>query len=421
MNDEHLVIKVPKKDWSLTERLLLPASLLIGILFDRLIAARFASGLWEFASYAAAFWLCYLAIFTLFYAKRQGWVQWAVALCAVALCVWCLIFEGNAEYKLLSLLVVPAVLMMHAQLASGEYKLKDAGRITAAWFSGWFVQPFSGIPAIVGVSGSLVSGGRRPVLKKVLIGAGIALPLLCVLIPLLSGADRVFGYWTSSIFSNLDFPSVARHVMIILIAAALFFSFLWNAGFSKRAAAEKSAAAPIDTVICCIVLGAVSLLYLLFCGVQFTYLFARSGLPGGMTYATYAREGFAQTVAVCAINLLIFGVFLRYGTDKKPVKSLLAGLLGLTGVMLVSGFVRLGLYIDAFGLTWLRLISAWFIVYLAAVLIICSVRMLKEKLPAIALCALLLLGWYVALGYANPDALVDRYNQTNGYDVVERM
>ena len=74
----------------------------------------------------------------------------------------------------------------------------------------------------------------------------------------------------------------------------------------------------------------------------------------------FRREGFAQTVAVCAINLLIFGVFLRFGARNRVTTILLASLLALTGVMLFSGFVRLGLYIDAFGMTWLRLLSAWF-------------------------------------------------------------
>jgi hypothetical protein len=34
-----------------------------------------------------------------------------------------------------------------------------------------------------------------------------------------------------------------------------------------------------------------------------------------------------------------------------------------------------------------------------------------------ALCALILLGWYVALGYANPDALAARHNQRYHYDL----
>ncbi|MDR1691936.1 MAG: DUF4173 domain-containing protein, partial [Oscillospiraceae bacterium] len=290
--------------------------------------------------------------------------------------------------------------------------LKEAGRLTKAWFAGWF--PFSGLPALAGVVGSLIAGGRRQTLKKILIGVTVTIPLLGVLVTLLAGADRVFGYWAETLLSGWNLPSLIRHLFITLAAGSLFYAFLWKMKFNKRDDPAPQGSGRIDVVICCIVLGAVSLLYLLYCGIQFTYLFARAGLPNGLTYSGYAREGFAQTVVVTAVNLILFGLFLRYGKSSKPVKALLAGLLGLTGVILVSGCVRLGLYIEAYGLTWLRFLSAWFIVYLAAVLVICAVRMFSEKLPAIALAALLLLCWTVALGYANPDRFVERYNEGHG-------
>jgi hypothetical protein len=134
-----------------------------------------------------------------------------------------------------------------------------------------------------------------------------------------------------------------------------------------------------------------------------------------MTYSDYAREGFALTVAVCAINLAIFGVFLRFGAGDRSVRGLLAGLLALTGVMLCSGALRLWLYIDAYGLTWLRVLSAWFVIYLAAVVILSGVRMVREKLPAVALAALILLGWYVVLGFSNPEGLAAGYNLAYGF------
>ena len=105
--------------------------------------------------------------------------------------------------------------------------------------------------------------------------------------------------------------------------------------------------------------------------------------------------------------------------SEHALNVLLGALLGLTGIMLISGFVRLNLYIGAYGLTWLRLLSAWFIIYPAVVIVISTIRMVKVKLPAIALCALLLLGWYVALGYSNPDALITSYNRGHSYDVIQ--
>jgi hypothetical protein len=130
------------------------------------------------------------------------------------------------------------------------------------------------------------------------------------------------------------------------------------------------------------------------------------------------HQGFAQTVIVCAINLLIFGIFLRFGGKDKVSTILLAGLLALTGIMLLSGFVRMKFYIEACGLTWLRILCAWFILWMAAVIVVCAVRLVYQKLPAIFISALLLLIFYICLGYANPDAIADWYNERRVYEVI---
>jgi hypothetical protein len=326
--------------------------------------------------------------------------------------------SDNMDYALLTYLVIPAVLMAHAQFSMGGYKLKDADKIALAWLQGWFEKPFSGIPAFFEAIGSLVAGENKSTAKKAALGIGITLPVLGIIVPLLMGADQVFGFYIRQIIGSWDIGFWVLHTVAIAVAFMLFYSFLWNTGLRERKAVQAQAkpAPGIDAVICYIVLGAVCMLYVLFCAVQFTYLFAGAGLPDGMTYSEYAREGFAQTVAVCALNLLIFGVFLQFGAKKKATSAFLACLLGLTSLMLFSGFIRLKLYIDAYGLTWLRILSAWFIIYLVAVIAVCVARMLRGALPAIALCAIILLGWFTCLGYANPDAIAEKYNQSYHYD-----
>ena len=420
--------QVVKRESSAAERMLLPAALMIAVLFDRLIFTPLSQfeGIQTIRTLGGLFWLCYLIIFYASYWKRlsRDKALWFVAGCTAALCAWNFIFRvGNAEYGLLTYLVIPTVLMAHAQLTAGGYKLKDAGSIAAAWLSGWFVKPFSGRPAMYMAIGSLVTGGVRQTAKRVTHGALAALLLLCVIVPLLCSADRVFGYYLGRIVEGWNIFSLVEHMVVVTLMFALFYSFLWNVGFGTEERLFVTIKTPltIDTAVCGIVLSSVTLVYLLFCVIQFTYLFAGAGLPGGMTYSAYAREGFAQTVAVCAINLMIFGVFLHFGVRNKFITGLLAGLLGLTCVMLLSGFVRLSLYIDVYGLTWRRLLSAWFITYLAAVVLLCAVRMLRKELPLIALCMILLLGWYVALGYSNPDTFIARHNRSRSVDVMQHQ
>jgi len=405
MNPPAVVPQNTKRVYTAMEKWLLVAALVVAVLFNRLVFATLMASRAHLYNFTAVFWLGFFLVFVLFFWNRvrRDIVFWYVAASLVALCIWPFIFTVDATniyYALITNGVIPGVLMAFILYATGDFTLKDPGEMVRAWFSGWFVKPLTGIFDFFGAVGSVVVGEGKAETKKAAIGILIALPLVGILLPLLGGADRAFGYHMAQVLGRWNWGSLLGHGIFITITCILLYSFFWNVGFGEKAEPLPKITARIDNVIVCIVLGSVLALYVLFCIVMFTYLFAGAGLPGGMTYYEYARAGFAQTVVVCAINLLLFGIFLNYGTPGKVKSALLVGLLALTGVMLFSGFVRLGLYIDAFGLTWLRILSAWFIIYLSAVMLICGVRIWKEKIPAIGVCGLLLLGWFVVLGYS---------------------
>jgi len=407
-----------KRKYTVLEIALLPAALVLGILFDRLIFAQLGT----FHPYritlyffSAIFWLAYLVVFYIIHWEklRGNKILWLVSGCTAVLCCWNLLFDYRNEYGAITFLVIPAVLMAHAAVLQGGYRLKQVGAIARDWWRGWLIRPFSAIPIGPGALASLVWGERKSNLKKVLIGIAVSLPLLLVIVPLLGSADLVFGYYVNTFLLDLQLDVLILHGFVMVVASMLFYSFLWNTKLGKARQEGTEIARQLDTVICSIVLGILLSVYLLFCAVQFTYLFARTGLPIEMTYSEYAREGFWQLIVITGINLLLFGVLLQYGKKAKVLTAMLAALLGVTAVMLVSSFIRLQLYIGSYGLTWLRLLSAWFILYLAAVLVLCGLRMAKEKIPLVAVCALVLLGWYTTLGYLNPDALIIRYNIAN--------
>jgi len=417
--------EIIKREVSRAEKILLPVALLVAVLYDRIIIYGFIQYGWWSCNccpqpyvFSAAFWLCYLVIFYVFYWKRlrENYVLWFVAAGSVALCLWSFIPSFNSsEFAVITFFVIPGVLMAHAQWLAGGFTLKKNDGIAVAWVLGWLVKPFSGISALVEATTSVASESSKAMVKRVVLGLVLASVLLIVIVPLLMGADRVFGYYVGQLLQGWNIASFIGHGIVITVAFGLFYSFLWNVGYGENKPYTISDTWKIDTVISGIALGATMLVYGLFCLVQFTYLFARAGLPAGMTYSEYAREGFAQTVAVCAINLLMFGVFLRFGEEKKFFTGMLGGLLALTGIMLISGAVRLNLYISVFGMTWLRLLSAWFIIYLAVVIGLCAFRLYKKEFPWVVLSGLVLLAWYVVLGYLNPDGFISWYNSVGAF------
>lgn len=394
------------------ERWLILISFAAAVLADRLLFNTSAERLFNLFFFAAVFESCFIVLYYIFNWKRiyNKCLVWLFSSFIILLCIWNFLFDYHSYYGMLTFIVTPAALMMFIQFSTNQYKLKQVSGIIKAWFGGWFIQPFSALPRFISVVSDTLFPKKNPLIKKIIVAVAVTLPLAAVLIVLLSGADKVFGHYVSIIFKNFDLGSFVGHLLLTAVLLALFYSFFWNSRYAQAKPTSEPKEISFDAVISYVALGTSLALYTLFCAIQFTYLFARAGLPSGISYSEYAREGFAQIVAIAAINLLIFGVVLKYGRKNIGVMIMLYGLLGVTAIMLVSGFMRLSLYIDTFGMTFLRLISAWFMIYLALVLVFCVLRLLKDKVPLVAICAFLLLGWYIVLGYINPDAFILKYN-----------
>ena len=405
----------PMALFSLQEKLILPAALLIAILFDRLLIGSLFGNTNTFRIHFVTFWLVYLIIFHIYYHSRivKDAVLWIVSGSVLALIIWHYVtpMNHNEYFSIISALIIPLVLMAQAQWASLDFSLTKSDGIVAAYFMGWCIKPFSGIITLFRIISDLFVRRNSLYVKKVLIGIFISAILLAGIIPLLLNADMMFNHYATGFFSGLNFGYIILHGFIITVTFALFYSFLWNIGFGHTSIIKFPRALRIDKIIMTVALSGVIIVYVLFCLVLFTYLFAQHGLPYGMTYSEYARQGFAQTVAVCAINLILFGAVMRQSDDDKLRKVLLGILLGLTGIMLFSGGVRLNLYIQVFGMTWLRLLSAWFITYIGFVIAYSGVKLFfKRDLPFLPVLAVVLLVWFVALGVLNPDRFIEWFN-----------
>ncbi|MBT1162331.1 MULTISPECIES: DUF4153 domain-containing protein [Bifidobacterium] len=413
--------------------LLFAVSFAIPMLFDRIVLAGLQStyGRPRMTSLLfAAFWLSCVVIVTALHwrAARRRPLTWFTAAAIAALAAWLVmsergIFSDNPEYGFITALcAIPSLLMLHAQLVNGRYDVRHPFGIMLRWLTGWLIQPFAGLGRFGRAVSSAVhvaaNSRQRPIMRRIGIALLIAVPVLAVLVALLSSADMVVSYGISRLFGDLDLTSLLMHALAVLLPMPFLFSLLDNQERSDGEMAAwygRSVSLSLDTLVTAIVLGLVLVVYAMFCAVQFTFLFAGEGLPGGLTYAEYARSGFFQLLFVAAVNLAVFGLVLTYARRTRAIEAMLVGLIAATGVMLASAATRLGLYVDAYGLTWLRFVSLTFIGLLAVMLALCLVRMRTARLPLIATCFALFVVWYVALGYCDPTALIERYNMTHGF------
>ena len=199
-------------------------------------------------------------------------------------------------------------------------------------------------------------------MSAVLRGLLLALPLLLLFVALFASADAVFDQLLRDTFDlDLDLGSLPGRLTVGLAAAwatAGMLAFVSRGRERDRSRAEGgSATRPLGTTEATTVLVTLDLLFGLFVALQAAYLFGgRDTLEaGGLTYAEYARRGFFELLAVALVVgalVLALEAFVVRRTRAYLVGIL--ALVGLTLIVLASAFLRLRLYVDAYGWTELR-------------------------------------------------------------------
>ncbi len=288
-----------------------------------------------------------------------------------------------------------------------------------SWLRPWPTIGAAGREAV----GERGAGGRAiPILRGLL----LAFPILVVLIALLAAADLIFADYVEEALKWLDLEVLAEYFgrLLLIIFSGTFFlgaliAALRDPGERALIGEDKPIlGAFIGFVETVIVLGAVDMIFLLFVIIQLTYLFGGEAniTASGYTYAEYAQRGFGELVAVA---FLCLGLIMALGTWGKRSErrqthwfnGLSSLLVGLLGVVLASGMMRLILYEGAYGFTRLRTYTHVFIIWLGILLVAFLVVLFTNRLRKFALVTVLaILGFGASLSLLNVDAFIVRQN-----------
>jgi Domain of unknown function (DUF4153) len=257
-------------------------------------------------------------------------------------------------------------------------------------------------------------------------GVLIALPVVAIFAALLSSADLVFAQRLHdfiSLFRLEKLPEYLFRAVYILVGAyALTGVFLHAAQKSQDggpSGTEKPLVARfLGFTEAAVVLGAVVLLFAIFVGIQFRYLFGGQTNISlqGYTYSEYARKGFGELVAVAFCSLLLFiglsAIVKRQGPlQRRAFTGLGIGMVALVGVILVSAFQRLQLYEAAYGFSRLRMYTHIFMIWLAVLLVVVVLLELLRRERFFPLAALLaVIGFTATLVLVNVDGSIVRQN-----------
>lgn len=252
---------------------------------------------------------------------------------------------------------------------------------------------------------------RYRTVVRVLAGLAAALPIVLTAGLLLGQADMVFG---TMVRNWLDTFFNLRTVLIVVSMTMLgtfgIYCLVSGACMELISADEKMVRThePIASITC---MSAVGVLYLFFCGIQIVYLFLGKGsLPDGMTYSSYARQGFFQLLFVAVMNLVMVLLNLKFFKKSRFLNGVLTVVCGCTYVMIASAAYRMVLYVGEYHLTYLRVLVLWFLVLLACMMAGVTVLIYRNGFPLFGWCLAVITVFFVGFSFMRPDRVIAEYN-----------
>jgi hypothetical protein len=205
-------------------------------------------------------------------------------------------------------------------------------------------------------------------------GALLALPVVGLFALILANADPVLTTLRDDLADALV---RLEFVPRLLFFCGLFTAALGGCGIAVQGAGARTpaTAAPVETPRLAdterlVVLGSVVVLFTTFLLLQLSYIFGNAPVTrgSGVTFAEYARQGFAELTAVatlCTILLVVLDRWAVRGPREWWTHAVALVVVIEVEVLLLSALRRLWLYESAYGFTTVRLYAHAYMVGVA--------------------------------------------------------
>src|SRR5260370_31749541 len=210
----------------------------------------------------------------------------------------------------------------------------------------------------------------RPLLR----GGLFALPVVGLFTLILASADPVLATWRDDLaaaLARLEFVPRLMFFGVLFTLALGGCGIVLNPGSARSLAPAEPVRTPrlADTERL-VILGAVGALFSAFLLLQLSYLFGNAPIVrgSGVTFAEYARRGFAELTTVatlCTILLAGLDHWAARGPREGWTRIAAVAVVVQVEVLLISALRRLWLYESAYGFTTVRLYAHAYMVVVA--------------------------------------------------------
>ena len=260
-----------------------------------------------------------------------------------------------------------------------------------------------------------------------LIGILFFLPLIIAVIRLLATADLAFESFISSFLNFISIEKIMNYIwQFILGIPVAFYLYGLVYGDVKGRHTDKITIESVDRAAATIriapkaamysALTVFNIIYLVFFAVQAAYLFSAfyGSLPEEFTYAEYARRGFFELCAVAGINLVVVIIThllmeKEQGEEPRALRIETIIISSFTILLIATALSKMALYINAYGLTQLRVFTSWFMILLLFIFLAINVRQIKKyNLVKSVITGFVIM--FMLLSFGNVDGLIAKYN-----------
>jgi hypothetical protein len=219
---------------------------------------------------------------------------------------------------------------------------------------------------------------RQPRARAWVRGLAITVPVIVAFALLLSGADPLFARWRDAVGDLLaGWEFLPRLLFFVVLLAIVLGAY----GYASAPPSDPATAATdgparwLGATERLMLLASVAALFWLFLVLQLGYLFGN--LPGaassGVSFAEYARRGFAELSIVASASALLIVISERYGRSDgqaRLLRALTIAVIAAVMLLLASAFRRVWLYEAAYGFTTARLFAQVYMLGVAAGLLL---------------------------------------------------
>ncbi|MDD6794786.1 MAG: DUF4173 domain-containing protein [Clostridiaceae bacterium] len=254
-------------------------------------------------------------------------------------------------------------------------------------------------------------------IKGIKQGILISIPILIILIMLLCSADEVFAsifVGLKRIISNSMYNLNTVEIMLRLILISIIFyciSALYHSLNDKTYKEYKIYATKIDKNMANTILIMINVLYIFFTFIQVKYLYIKQEFKNFTPemYSDYARSGFFQLIVVVVLNILIILFFYRMVEDNRLTNVLNTIMTIISINMCITSMYKMSLYIGKYGMTRLRFMSSFFMIFLLVCLLFILISIWK-KVNLFKWCILSGSIIYLIMNFINMDKIIVSYN-----------